>query len=171
MPQHLSLPDHCDGAERLLSANARHVLVTRAAQPALLFSDDDRRERHELVAPVFEALDHRGTGDSLVAATGVGLARGLAMTQALRLGVAAGALNATRRGLGTGTRDEIERLAAHVTSAPSRSAPMPDPPGHDACAAARGSSHVGVPRRILNDRPMTKRGPARKQLRGSDPTQ
>ena len=37
------------------------------------------------------------------------------MIEALRLGMAAGGLNATRRWLGTGTRDEIERLAAHVT--------------------------------------------------------
>lgn len=114
----VSLPDLCGGADRLLSANARHVLVSRAALPALLFSDGNRRERLELVAPVFETLDHRGAGDSLVAATAVGLARGLDMTQALRLGVAAGALNATRRGLGTGTRDEIERLAVHVTIRP-----------------------------------------------------
>ena len=69
----------------------------------------------ELVPPVFEALDQRGAGDSMFAATGVGLARGMSMIDALRLGIAAGALNATRRGLGSGTRDEIERLAAHVT--------------------------------------------------------
>ena len=66
--------------------------------------------------PTFETLDQRGTGDSMFAATGVGLARGMSMIDALRLGMAAGALNATRRGLGSGTRDEIERLAAHVRS-------------------------------------------------------
>lgn len=69
----------------------------------------------ELIGPVFEALDQRGAGDSMFAATGVGLARGLDMIEALRLGMAAGAPNMTRRGLGTGTCDEIERLAAHVT--------------------------------------------------------
>jgi sugar/nucleoside kinase (ribokinase family) len=72
----------------------------------------------ELVPPTFEALDHRGTGDSMFAATGVGLARGMDMIAALRLGTAAGALNATRRGLGSGTREEIERLAAHVVVKP-----------------------------------------------------
>lgn len=36
------------------------------------------------------------------------------------LGMAAGALNATRRGLGTGTRQEIERLAAHVSVRPAQ---------------------------------------------------
>ena len=51
----------------------------------------------------------------MFAATGVALARGTPMIEALRLGTAAGALNATRRGLGSGTRQEIERLARHVT--------------------------------------------------------
>ena len=67
----------------------------------------------------------------MFAATGVGLARGMGMVDALRLGAAAGALNATRRGLGTGTREEIERLASHVQIRPTLSA-VDSPPGEAA---------------------------------------
>jgi 1-phosphofructokinase len=90
------------------------VLVSRGSTPALLI-DADSDQPVELVPPAFEALDEHGAGDSMFAATGVGLARGMPMLEAVRLGIAAGALNATRRGLGTGTREEIERLAAHVS--------------------------------------------------------
>jgi 1-phosphofructokinase len=83
----------------------------------MLVTGDDAVHELALIVPRFEALDHRGAGDSMFAAVGVGLARGLDMVDALRLGMAAGALNATRHGLGTGTRQEIERLAAHVSVA------------------------------------------------------
>jgi 1-phosphofructokinase len=106
------------GAEQLHAAGARRVLISRGSAPALLIDDDTISAAVELGPPMFEALDHHGTGDSMFAAIGVGLARGMGMVDALRLGMAAGALNATRRGLGTGTRDEIERLAAHVTINP-----------------------------------------------------
>jgi 1-phosphofructokinase len=117
-----ALADVVDGARRLQTAGARNVLVSRAAKPAVLISDGDRPAPVELAAPAFESLDRRGTGDSMFAATGVGLARGMSMVDALRLGMAAGALNATRRGLGTGTRGEIERLARHVTARPALAA-------------------------------------------------
>jgi 1-phosphofructokinase len=94
------------------------VLISRAAAPAILIGASADYAQLELAGPVFEALDERGTGDSMFAATGVGLARGMSVPDALRLGAAAGALNATRRGLGTGTRQEIERLAAHVKVRP-----------------------------------------------------
>jgi 1-phosphofructokinase len=110
-----SAADVAAGARWLHSEGARRVLISRASEPALLIDADAEPAEIELVPPVFEALDQAGTGDSMFAATGVGLARGMSLLDALRLGMAAGALNATRRGLGTGTRDEIERLAAHVT--------------------------------------------------------
>lgn len=106
----------------LRAAGARQVLVSRAARPAMLVDGDSHAVEVELVGPVFEALDPHGTGDSMFAATGVGLARGMTMIDALRLGMAAGALNATRRGLGSGTREEIERLAAHVRIVPPHGA-------------------------------------------------
>ena len=102
------------GAYRLHTAGAHRVVVSRGSAPAVLIDGGAIPEQTELVPPMFEALDQRGAGDSMFAATGVGLARGMSMIDALRLGMAAGALNATRRGLGTGTRDEIERLASHV---------------------------------------------------------
>lgn len=114
------LPELAAAARELHEAGAGNVLVSRASAPAVLIGDGGRPEPVELAGPVFEALDHSGTGDSMFAATGVGLARGMEMIEALRLGMAAGALNATRRGLGTGTREEIERLAAHVAVRPAQ---------------------------------------------------
>jgi 1-phosphofructokinase len=111
-------PDLLAAARRMRDAGARHVLVSRAGEPALLIGEDPDVEAVTLQGPVFEALDNRGTGDSMFAAIGVGLARGLSIPDAVRLGAAAGALNATRRGLGTGTREEIEGLAAHIVVAP-----------------------------------------------------
>lgn len=99
----------------LHAAGAERVLISRGVAPAIFIEDGAQPAAIELVAPRFEALDHRGAGDSMFAATGVGLARGMSPIEAVRLGMAAGALNATRRGLGTGTREEIERLARHVT--------------------------------------------------------
>jgi 1-phosphofructokinase len=112
------------GAKRLHAAGAHRVLIFRGSSPAVLIDGVTELRPVELVPPVFEAVDHRGTGDSMFAATGVGLARGMSTIDALRLGMAAGALNATRRGLGSGTRDEIERLAAHVTVRPRDGLPV-----------------------------------------------
>jgi 1-phosphofructokinase len=54
----------------------------------------------------------------MTAGLAVGVARGDGLSAAARLGAAAGALNVTRRGLGTGEREEIERLATHVVVRP-----------------------------------------------------
>jgi len=107
-----------DDERSLLSALARlreegavHVIVTRAADPALAWVED---RVVEVIPPKLEVLEHRGAGDSLTAGLAAGLAQGLGIAEALRLGVAAGGLNVTRRGLATGDRREIERLAEHI---------------------------------------------------------
>lgn len=103
-------------AMRALATNgADHVVATRAEEPALALVDGVF-----LVVrpPQLTAEDHRGAGDSLTAGVAATLANGGDLVEGLRLGAAAGALNVTRRGLATGTRKEIERLAAHVDVSP-----------------------------------------------------
>jgi len=94
---------------------ARHgaslVVVSRGADPTLALADGTVLECR---GPQFDAIDSAGSGDSLTATLATGLARGDEAADVLRLGMAAGALNVTRRGLGTGSREEIEQLAAHV---------------------------------------------------------
>src|SRR5690554_4844909 len=54
-------------------------------------------------------------GHRLVAqGVAVALGRGASVVEAARLGAAAGALNVTRRGLGTGRREQIERFAGRI---------------------------------------------------------
>lgn len=108
-------------ARRLQSEGARNVVISRGPKPALLLEEGGPGNGTELIPPAFQPLDHRGAGDSMFAATGVGLARGMSVLDAVRLGTAAGALNATRRGLGTGTRYEIEHLAKHIEVKPAAS--------------------------------------------------
>ena len=100
---------------RLQEQGAQTVVVTRADQPALALLDDALLQ---ITPPELEPLDARGAGDSLTAGIAAALARGHDLTAALRFGAAAGAINVTRKGLATGTRDDIERLAEHVEIEP-----------------------------------------------------
>jgi 1-phosphofructokinase len=97
--------------ETLRSLGADSVLVSRGPRPALAWAGGGLLE---LTGPRFSALDHHGTGDAMFAAIGVALGDGRDLPEALRLAVAAGALNATRRGLGSGHRAEIERLLPYI---------------------------------------------------------
>jgi 1-phosphofructokinase len=108
------------GVEDLLAAldslherGASSVLISRAEEPALII-DGTRGRYLQLAGPRVETLEPRGTGDSMFAALGAGLASGRDLDSALRLAMAAGCLNATRHGLGTGTRQEIEQLSHHI---------------------------------------------------------
>ncbi|HTU78416.1 MAG TPA: PfkB family carbohydrate kinase [Solirubrobacteraceae bacterium] len=99
--------------DRLHRLGADAVLISRAERPALAFDGVGARYLR-LTGPRVEPVEPRGTGDSMFAALGASLAGGHELTDALRLAMAAGCLNATRRGLGTGTRQEIEQLSRHI---------------------------------------------------------
>jgi 1-phosphofructokinase len=97
--------------EELRGTGVDQVVITRAEKPTLALLDDGD---HVLEGPTVDPADPRGAGDSLTAGVATALVAGAGPVEAVRLGVAAGVLNAGRRGLATGTRDEILRLAEHV---------------------------------------------------------
>jgi 1-phosphofructokinase len=100
---------------QLRAQGAAAVVVSRADRPALALLDNDLVE---VVLPTLEAADPRGAGDSMTAGAAAVLAQGGDLATAIRTGAAAGAVNVTRRGLGTGRLDVIERLMERVTLKP-----------------------------------------------------
>jgi 1-phosphofructokinase len=91
---------------------AGSVIVTRGAEPTLALAGDQVLEASPPRATV---RDPRGSGDSLTAAVATALARGSPLRDALALGVAAGTMNVTRSGLGTGRAEDISTMADRVT--------------------------------------------------------
>lgn len=120
------LDDHADQADRtdhtdhaaaivavrqLARAGADNVVLTRGDDPALALLEG---ALYEVRLPRLEPVETRGAGDSLTAGVAAGLLRGLPLPEAMRLGAAAGGLNVTRHGLGSGTQQDIERLVRLV---------------------------------------------------------
>jgi 1-phosphofructokinase len=119
-----AVDDLLPAASRLRDAGAANALITRGVDGAVVLTGAGPLE---LEGPHFTALDPHGTGDSMFAALGLGLARGLDFVESLRLAGAAGALNATRQGLGSGSRAEVERLARQVRIRPLASVETTEP--------------------------------------------
>ncbi|MEE6307081.1 PfkB family carbohydrate kinase [Plantactinospora veratri] len=103
--------------QALHAQGAESVVVSRAEEPALVLIDG---EVAQLDMPRLEVADPRGAGDSMTAGVAAVLARGDDLRLAIRTGAAAGALNVTRHGLGTGRPDAIAGLVDRVTLAPMR---------------------------------------------------
>jgi 1-phosphofructokinase len=101
------------------------VLISRADKPSLALLDGTVTE---VEVPRLEEADHHGAGDSMTAGVAAVLARGGDLAEAVRTGAAAGALNVTRHGLGTGSADAVAAIAARVGLA----RPRPDAGREDA---------------------------------------
>jgi 1-phosphofructokinase len=102
-----------DALHRLHADGAANVIITRAEDPVLVLADGAVRE---LRMPKMEVVDTRGAGDSLTAGVAATLARDGSMEEAVQVGVAAGALNVTRHGLGTGHAEALLKLKKLVTT-------------------------------------------------------
>lgn len=96
-----------DAMERLTGSGADHVNVTRSTGSTLASGPDGIVEAQ---GPSLQVVDTRGAGDSLTAGVTSVLAQGGAFEDALRLGVAAGAVNVTRHGLGSADPEAIRAL-------------------------------------------------------------
>ncbi|MFZ2964419.1 MAG: PfkB family carbohydrate kinase, partial [Rhodoglobus sp.] len=83
------------------------VIVTRSDEPSLVMTSDSV---WEVTTPTLEVTDTAGAGDSLTAGIAAALAAGDDLRDAVALGAAAGALNVTRHGLGTGDPHTIAKL-------------------------------------------------------------
>lgn len=97
--------------ERVADEGAGSVIVTRAGDPALALRDG---QFTELSPPKFERGAREGCGDSMMGALSATIAAGRDWEDVLRLSAAAGATNFLRSGLGTGSCEVIEELAAKV---------------------------------------------------------
>jgi 1-phosphofructokinase len=98
-------------ARKIVKSGVELVVVSRAAEPTLAVRADDELL---VAAPELDPVDTRGGGDSMTAGIAAALAHGEDIETALRLGAAAGALNVTRHGLGTGSGDAVRALAERV---------------------------------------------------------
>jgi 1-phosphofructokinase len=105
------LDDIVAAVTALQQAGARDVVVSRGSDGVIACLDGAWLQAR---SPEMTPVDPRGAGDSMTAALAVGRARGQSGEELLRLGLAAGAVNVTRHGLGSGELDAITLLAENV---------------------------------------------------------
>jgi 1-phosphofructokinase len=101
--------------QTLHDEGAESVVVSHADRPSIALLDG---ELYQVITPKLEAADTLGAGDSLTAGMTAVLAKGGDLTDAVRTGAAAAAINVTRHGLGSGRSDAIAELVPRVRIEP-----------------------------------------------------
>ncbi|MET0293102.1 MAG: PfkB family carbohydrate kinase [Steroidobacteraceae bacterium] len=96
---------------RALAPKARNVVVSRADKGVLALIDGKLVRAH---GPAVSPRDPSGAGDSMTGALACGAAEERGAEAALSLGLAAGAMNATRLGRGSGSNEHIREFARHI---------------------------------------------------------
>jgi len=104
-------------ARRLREEGAGAVVVTRGERPALALAGE-RERAFWLIPPRLERGYREGCGDAMMGALAASWASGETLERALALGAAAGAANFLRHGLGSASREVVERLAQSVVLEP-----------------------------------------------------
>ncbi len=99
---------------------ARNVLVSLGSQGALLVGTDGAWRFAAVDVPAGSGV---GAGDAMLAGVAVGIARGWPLTEAVRLGIAAGAAMLLTPGTAPCTREDTERLLRQTEK------PVPVPEG------------------------------------------
>jgi 1-phosphofructokinase len=112
----VSEPSQLQAAARLLlDRGARAVVVTRGERPALVLDGD---QAWWLTPPTLTRGFREGCGDAMMGALAATWAQGESLQRALVLGAAAGAANFLRHGLGSASRQVVERLVDSVALEP-----------------------------------------------------
>lgn len=101
---------------------ARHVLVSKGLQGALLVGRDGAERFAAVDVPPGSGV---GAGDAMLAGVAVGIARNWVLSDAVRLGIAAGAAMLLTPGTAPCTREDTERLFRQTEK------PVPVPEGSD----------------------------------------
>ncbi len=102
-------------AQRLCEAGAKAVIVTRGELPALVLAGE---RAWQLTPPVLTRGFREGCGDAMMGALAATWARGEGFERALVVGAAAGAANFLRHGLGSASREVVQRLVDGVVLQP-----------------------------------------------------
>jgi 1-phosphofructokinase len=102
-------------AQRLCKEGAGAVIVTRGERPALVLAGE---RAWQLTPPLLQHGFREGCGDAMMGALVAIWAQGESFEQALKVGAAAGAANFLRHGLGSASREVVERLVDSVVLEP-----------------------------------------------------